>query len=140
MHHIQQSLKKFERKLRLQFKKPEFTPTMANANKDWQSNADTHKMSPEEVRKTGVEASKRPPGHHPGEVLHQRGRLPYSTPMMAVGGFFIVAAIGYGVLYYKSKPGTSPTDVAKATMAPDSPASGDINKKVDKRPKSSAQS
>lgn len=113
---------------------------MANTNKDWQSNADTHKMSPEEVRKAGVEASVRPPGHHPGEVLHQRGRLPYSTVAMTVGGFLIVAAIGYGVLYYSSRPGTSPVDVAKSTMAPDSPPSGDVDKKADKRPKTTAQS
>ncbi|KAJ4763342.1 hypothetical protein LUZ62_073717 [Rhynchospora pubera] len=102
---------------------------MGNTNKDWQSNADTHKMSPEEVRKAGVESSKRPPGHNPGEVLHQRRRLPYSNMTMMIGGFFIVAAIGYGVLYYQSKPGTSPVDVAKATMTPDSPTGGDQDKK-----------
>lgn len=113
---------------------------MANTNKgNWQSNADTHKMSPDKVRKAGVEASERSPGNHPGEVLHQRGRLPYSIPAMAVGGFFIVAAIGYGVLYYRSRPGTSPVDVAKATMAPDSPPGGDLDQKVNKRPKTTAQ-
>ena len=37
----------------------------------------THKMSPEEVRRTGAEGSKRPPGNNnPGEVLHQRASCP----------------------------------------------------------------
>ncbi|XP_072993934.1 uncharacterized protein [Typha latifolia] len=95
---------------------------------EWRRNADTHKMSPEGVKAAGVEASKRPPGHHPGEVLHQRRSMPYSTTTMAIGGFAIVAAIGYLTLYFKSKPGTTPTDVVKAISAPDAPSSGDVDK------------
>ncbi|WOK95053.1 hypothetical protein Cni_G03759 [Canna indica] len=60
------------------------------------------------------ETKQRPPGTT--EVLHQRRRLPYNTATMAAGGFLIVAAIGYFTLYYKSKPGTNPSDVTRATV------------------------
>jgi len=64
--------------------------------------ADTHKMSPEEVRPPGVEAPKQPPGHHPAEVLHQRGRLPISYPTMAaLAGITIASVIGYAAFYSK---------------------------------------
>jgi hypothetical protein len=43
---------KFRRDLLLKFGRKEFTSTMANANKDWQRNADTQKMSPEVERKS----------------------------------------------------------------------------------------
>ncbi|KAJ3693339.1 hypothetical protein LUZ60_008819 [Juncus effusus] len=99
---------------------------MSNAKKEWKSNVDPHMMSNEELRKTGAESAKRT--HGSGEVLHQRKRLPYSVGVMTVGGFFIIAALGYGVLYYQSRPGTSPADVAKATMAPDAISSGDVEK------------
>lgn len=81
----------------------------------------THKMSPEEVRRTGAEGSKRPPGNNnPGEVLHQRRKLPFSPATMAVTGFGITAAIGFMVLYAKKKPEASASDVAKvATGAAD---------------------
>ncbi|KAG6467986.1 hypothetical protein ZIOFF_072551 [Zingiber officinale] len=49
------------------------------------------------------------------DVLHQRRRLPYSITTMAVSGFLIFTAIGYFGLYYKSKPGTKPSDVVRAT-------------------------
>ncbi|XP_008813081.1 uncharacterized protein LOC103723810 [Phoenix dactylifera] len=90
----------------------------------WRSNADTHKMRPEDVKAQGVEASKRPPGQHPGGVLHQRRNMPFNPAAMAVGGFLIVAAIGYFTLYAKSKPGTTPSDVAKATVGDGSDGSG----------------
>lgn len=35
-------------------------------NEEWRKMADTTKMSPEEVKNAGVEASMRPPGHNPG--------------------------------------------------------------------------
>ncbi|KAG6739205.1 hypothetical protein POTOM_056794 [Populus tomentosa] len=80
----------------------------------------THKMSSEEVRRTGAEGFKRPPGNNPGEVLHQRRKLPFSTATMAVTGFGITAAIGYMVLYAKKKPEASAGDVTKvATGAAD---------------------
>ncbi|KAH7841409.1 hypothetical protein Vadar_029553 [Vaccinium darrowii] len=81
---------------------------------EWRKNADTHQMSPEEVKKAGVEASRRPPGHNPGEVLHQRRGLRFSNyTTMAIGGFAIVATIGYAVLYANKKPEASARDVAK---------------------------
>lgn len=80
---------------------------------EWRKMADAHKMSPEEMKKAGVEASKRPPGENPGGVLHQRRNLPYSPFAMAVGGLLIVGAIGYATLYTKKKPEASAGDVAK---------------------------
>ncbi|OMO90681.1 hypothetical protein COLO4_18953 [Corchorus olitorius] len=82
---------------------------------DWRKNADTHKMSPEEVRAAGVEASKRPPGHNPGEVLHQRRKLPMNTTTMVVGGLLITAAVGYSVMYSRKKREATALDVAKVT-------------------------
>ncbi|KAM0000487.1 hypothetical protein Hdeb2414_s0426g00891201 [Helianthus debilis subsp. tardiflorus] len=83
------------------------------SGEEWRKMADTHKMSPEEVKKLGVESSKRPPGHNPGSVLHQRRSLPFSTTTMAVVGFLMAAGIGYAVLYTKKKPEATALDVAK---------------------------
>lgn len=77
-------------------------------------NADTHKMSPEEIKKYGMEDAKRPPGLNPGGVLHQRRSLPYSPAAMAAVGFLIAGTIGYVTLYAKKKPEASAKDVAKA--------------------------
>ncbi|KAL5698978.1 hypothetical protein ACHQM5_029946 [Ranunculus cassubicifolius] len=107
---------------------------------EWRKNADTHKMNPEEVKAAGVEASKRPPGHHPGEVLHQRGKLPYSPYTMALGGFLIVAGIGYFSLYVKKKPEASVKDVAKVSANVAQPSethphpNTQIDPKVSKQP------
>ncbi|MCD7465607.1 hypothetical protein HAX54_001622 [Datura stramonium] len=84
--------------------------------------ADTHKMSPEEVKKAGVESSKRPPGHNPGTatsrliagtILHQRGRLPYSITTMTIAGLAISGAVWYATMYAVKKPEASAADVAK---------------------------
>ncbi|GAB4833554.1 hypothetical protein Ancab_031797 [Ancistrocladus abbreviatus] len=82
-------------------------------SEEWRKNVDTHMMSPENVKAAGVEASKRPPGHNPGEVLHQRRRLPYSYSAMALAGLAITFAVGYVVLYAKKKPETTASDVGK---------------------------
>ncbi|KAJ0984892.1 hypothetical protein J5N97_003248 [Dioscorea zingiberensis] len=68
-----------------------------------------------------AEDMKRMPAGQPDEakqVLHQRRRLPLSPARMALGGFLIVASVGYFTLYHKSKPGTTHTDVVKATVGP----------------------
>ncbi|KAI6680408.1 hypothetical protein NL676_034289 [Syzygium grande] len=80
---------------------------------DWRKTADTHKMSPEEVRAAGVEASRRPPGRGAREVLHQRRSLPYSFPAMAVAGLLITGAVGYFALHVLKKPEANAGDVAK---------------------------
>ncbi|KAK2999207.1 hypothetical protein RJ639_023286, partial [Escallonia herrerae] len=82
-------------------------------DEEWRKMADTHKMSPEEVKRAGVEASKRAPGHDPGGVLHQRRNVPLRLSTMALGGFAIVAALGYFTLYVKKKPDATAGDVAK---------------------------
>jgi hypothetical protein len=101
--------------------------TMAKSGtEEWRRNADTHKMSAEEVRAAGVEASMRPPGRGPGEVLHQRGRrpLPYGPGTMALVGFGIVGVVGYLVLYQKARSGTPATEVAKVAVGHGDPAAG----------------
>ncbi|XP_077222877.1 uncharacterized protein LOC143856520 [Tasmannia lanceolata] len=92
---------------------------------DEKKNADTHMMGNEEIKKHGVEGSKRPPGHNPGGVLHQRSNLPYSPMKMAVAGFLIVTTIGYITLYSKKKPEATAGDVAKATLGLSGDISGD---------------
>ncbi|XP_071723949.1 uncharacterized protein [Rutidosis leptorrhynchoides] len=88
---------------------------MAQREEDWRKNAETHKMNSEQVKAAGVEGSKRPPGSNPGGVLHQRGKLPYSTTTMALTGLGIAGAVSYFVLYSKKKPEASAVDVAKVT-------------------------
>ncbi|CAN6450374.1 unnamed protein product [Victoria cruziana] len=77
-------------------------------------------MRPEEVEK----ASKRPPGRHPGEVLHQRRSFPFSkmgAVQLPVAGFLLAAGLGYFALYVKSKPEATAGDVAEAAAdRPDS--------------------
>ncbi|KAG2700344.1 hypothetical protein I3843_07G225500 [Carya illinoinensis] len=85
-------------------------------DEEWRKTADTHKMKPEDVKAAGLEGSKRPPGQHPGEVLHQRSRLPFSYKTMAIGGLLITASIAYFTLYLKKKPEASARDVAKVTI------------------------
>ncbi|KAL8250214.1 hypothetical protein R6Q59_033907 [Mikania micrantha] len=95
---------------------------MAGGGEEWRKTADTHKMSPEEVKRLGVEESKRPPGHNPGGVLHQRRSLPFSTTTMTVVGFLMAAGIGYSVLYAFKKPEATAVDVAKVTAGVANPA------------------
>lgn len=80
---------------------------------EWRKMADTSKMSSEEVKAAGVDASKRPPGHNPGGILHQRRKLPYSPTTMAVAGLLIIGTIGYFTLYANKKPEATAKDVAK---------------------------
>lgn len=82
-------------------------------NEEWRKTADTHKMSPEEVKAAGLEGSKRPPGYNPGEILHQRRKLPFSQTVMAITGLLITASVGYMVLYATKKPEATAVDVAK---------------------------
>ncbi|KAM7459581.1 hypothetical protein LguiA_036575 [Lonicera macranthoides] len=82
---------------------------------EWRKNAETTKMSPEEVKRAGVEGSKRPPGHNPGGVLHQRRNFPFSPITMALAGLFIVGTTAYVALYAKKKPEATALDVAKVT-------------------------
>lgn len=78
---------------------------------EWRKNADTTKMSPEEVKRAGVEGSKRPPGG----VLHQRRNFPFSPVTMALAGLLIVGTTAYIALYAKKKPEATAVDVAKVT-------------------------
>ena len=104
-----------------------------SGTEEWRRNADTTKMSPEEVKAAGVEASVRPPGRGPGGVLHPRGgRLPFGPGTMALMGFGIVGVIGYLVLYEKARPGTPATEVAKVAVGHGDPAVGrDVQKRQD---------
>ncbi|XP_031481237.1 uncharacterized protein LOC116251229 [Nymphaea colorata] len=81
-------------------------------------------MRPEEVEKARVQAPKRPPGQHPGEVLHQRRSFPFSkmgTVQLTLAGLLLIGAVGYFTLYVKSKPEATASDVAKAAAGtPDS--------------------
>lgn len=87
----------------------------AGGDQSWRKNADTHKMNTEHVKAAGVEESQRPPGHgrRPGEVLHQRRRLPFSYTAMTIAGVAISAVIGYGVLYSRKKAEVDAVDVAR---------------------------
>ncbi|XP_021839412.1 uncharacterized protein [Spinacia oleracea] len=86
-----------------------------DGDQSWRKTADTHKMTLEHVKAAGVEASQRPPGHGrgPGEVLHQRRRLPFSYTTMTIAGLAISAIIGYTVLYSKKKSEVDALDVAR---------------------------
>ncbi|CAI9086968.1 OLC1v1020913C1 [Oldenlandia corymbosa var. corymbosa] len=92
------------------------------ANEDWRKNADTHKMSPEDVKRAGLEGSKRPPGQNPGGILHQRRSLPYSPMTMALIGLAITGSIAYFTLYSKKKPEATAGDVARVATNTADPA------------------
>ncbi|XP_028799170.1 uncharacterized protein LOC114754552 [Neltuma alba] len=85
---------------------------------EWRKNAETHKMTAEEVKAAGVEASKRPPGsgRPPGGVLHQRRNLPFSFTTITLTGLVLSAALGYFVLYVHKKPDATASDVAKVAV------------------------
>ncbi|XP_074294104.1 uncharacterized protein LOC141621748 [Silene latifolia] len=95
----------------------------------YKKNAATHFMSNEQIKAAGVEGSKRPPGHNPGEVLHQRSRLPFKVPTMAIAGFAIVGLIGYGVLYSKKKREADAIDVARVATNTATPQNTDFRPK-----------
>lgn len=89
---------------------------MASGNEDWKRNADTTKMSPEEIKRTGVERSKRPPGHNPGGVLHQRRGLPYNMLTVTLVGTAMAGALWYFTIYAKKKPEATAGDVARVAV------------------------
>jgi hypothetical protein len=71
-------------------------------------NADTSKMSPEEVNKLNLHGAKRPPGQSPGGVLHQTGDpatfiKPTRYPL-AIAAVLAVAGIGSYVYFRSSHP------------------------------------
>ncbi|CAK9175734.1 unnamed protein product, partial [Ilex paraguariensis] len=84
-------------------------------DEDWRKNADAHKMSPEEVKRAGVEESKGPSGHN--KLGGMRRRLPYSPKTMALGGVLIVATVGYFTLYAKKKREARDQDVGRVTTS-----------------------
>lgn len=88
---------------------------MAGNEEDWRKNAETHKMSSEEVKRAGVEASKRPPGSNPGGILHQRRSLPYSLTTITLVGSAIAGGLWYFTLYAKKKPEATALDVARVS-------------------------
>ncbi|KAG1326560.1 putative Transmembrane protein [Cocos nucifera] len=57
--------------------------------------------------------TRQPPRPQTDNVLHQRRSLPKCPAAMAVGGFLMVATLGYFTLFAKSKPNTTPSEVAK---------------------------
>jgi len=69
----------------------------------------------------GVGGEKRPPGHQPGEVLHQRKSVPFTPLRFAIGGVAFAAVLGYCTLYTKKKPEATALDVAKVATGVASP-------------------
>ncbi|KAK9743288.1 hypothetical protein RND81_03G229500 [Saponaria officinalis] len=61
----------------------------------------------------GAGGEKRPPGNQPGEVLHQRRKLPFCPLRLSIGGALVGFTLGYFVLYSKKKPEATAVDVAK---------------------------
>ncbi|KAE9599390.1 hypothetical protein Lalb_Chr14g0361751 [Lupinus albus] len=94
---------------------------MDSRNEEWRKNAETHKMTSEQVKAAGVEESMRAPGQNPGGVLHQRKTLPFSFTTMALVGLLMTGAIGYSVLYTKKKQDASAKDVAKVSIGTATP-------------------
>ncbi|BBN04681.1 hypothetical protein MPTK1_3g06800 [Marchantia polymorpha subsp. ruderalis] len=73
----------------------------------WKTNADTTKMSPEEVSKLNLHSSKRPPGQSPGGVLHQQGGAGLSRAgsyPVALAGVLVLAGVGTWAYYRQSHP------------------------------------
>ncbi|KAL9239825.1 hypothetical protein vseg_014108 [Gypsophila vaccaria] len=104
-------------------------PPDLRGDQSYKKNAATHMMSNEQIKAAGVEGSKRPPGHNPGEVLHRRSGLPFKVPTMALAGFAIVGVIGYGVLYSKKKSEADAMDVARVATNTASPQNTDFSPK-----------
>lgn len=91
-------------------------------DEEWRKMADTTKMSSEEVHRLGVEASKRPPGHNPGGVLHQRRSFPFGPVATTLTGILIIGTIGYFTLYAYKKPEATAGDVARVATNVADPA------------------
>lgn len=58
---------------------------------------------------------------HSPEVLHQRKKLPICPAKAAIGGFAILAVIGYFTLYSHKKPEATALDVAKVSSGTATP-------------------
>ncbi|KAL8037339.1 hypothetical protein ABFS82_11G032900 [Erythranthe guttata] len=58
---------------------------------------------------------------HSTEVLNQRRKMPFCPARMAVGGFAVVAVIGYLTLYSKKKPEATALDVARVASGTATP-------------------
>ncbi|KAJ7543849.1 hypothetical protein O6H91_09G055400 [Diphasiastrum complanatum] len=73
----------------------------------WKTNADTTKMSQEEIEQLNLRSSKRPPGHSPGGVLHQQGgvgiRLVAAYPL-TLAGVIVVAGLASWAYYHSQTP------------------------------------
>jgi hypothetical protein len=67
-------------------------------------NADTTKMSPEEIQKLGLQGAKRPPGQSPGGVLHQGGGNRAGRFPLVLGGLLVAVGIGTFTYYRSSHP------------------------------------
>ncbi|CAM6101240.1 unnamed protein product [Calypogeia fissa] len=68
------------------------------------SNADTSKLSHEEIERHNLQGSKRPPGKSPGGVLHQQGGAGLKNAgryPMALYTVLVLAGVG-SFMYYRS--------------------------------------
>ncbi|KAL2635172.1 hypothetical protein R1flu_006651 [Riccia fluitans] len=73
----------------------------------WKTNADTTKMSPEEVSKLNLHSSKRPPGQSPGGVLHQQsggGLSRAGSYPVALAGVMVLAGVATWAYYRSTHP------------------------------------
>lgn len=71
------------------------------------TNADTTKMSPEEVDKLGLQGSKRPPGQNPGGVLHQRSGMTLQKAgayPVGLAALIVIGGVSAWAYYHRDQP------------------------------------